>query len=93
MYVKEYTSSGISVAGEVAKPRVYSRLGPHLQMNTLQAACCLTEKAASKATISHRGNQESYHSELPKDPEEMARNNVELLLSDTVGGLARNSLW
>ncbi|MGC1452278.1 MAG: polysaccharide biosynthesis/export family protein, partial [Candidatus Sulfotelmatobacter sp.] len=29
VYAKEFTSSGISVAGEVAKPGFYSALGPH----------------------------------------------------------------
>ena len=29
IYVKEYTNSGISVAGEVAHPGFYSALGPH----------------------------------------------------------------
>ena len=38
VYVKEYTSSGISVAGEVAKPGFYSALGPHRLFDVLQAA-------------------------------------------------------
>ncbi len=45
LYVKEYTSGGISVAGEVAKPGVYSALGPHRLFDVLQAAGGLTEKA------------------------------------------------
>src|SRR5256884_3509013 len=38
VYVKEYTGSGISVAGEVGKPGVYSALGPHRLFDVLQAA-------------------------------------------------------
>jgi polysaccharide export outer membrane protein len=36
VYVKEYTSSGISVAGEVTRPGVYSALGPHRLFDILQ---------------------------------------------------------
>ena len=37
VFVKDYGSSGISVAGEVAKPGVYSALGPHPLFDVLQA--------------------------------------------------------
>jgi polysaccharide biosynthesis/export protein len=84
VYVKEYTASGISVAGEVAKPGVYSALGPHRLLDILQAAGGFTERAANKAIISHRGGESPITVELPKDPEETAHNNVELLPGDTV---------
>ena len=47
LYVKEYTSGGISVAGEVAKPGVYPVLGPHRLFDVLQAAGGLTDRAGS----------------------------------------------
>ena len=47
VYVKEYTSSRISVAGEVAKPRFYSALGPHRLFDVLQAAGGPTDRAAN----------------------------------------------
>jgi polysaccharide biosynthesis/export protein len=84
VYVKEYISSGISVAGEVAKPGVYSALGPHRLFDILQAAGGLTERAASTVTISHRGDENSITVELPKDPGELSRVNVELVPGDTV---------
>ena len=49
LYVKEYTSGSISVAGEVAKPGAYSALGPHRLFDVLQGAGGLTEKAANRA--------------------------------------------
>ena len=45
VFVKEYTNSGVSVAGEVIKPGSYSTLGPHRLFDVLQAAGGLTEKA------------------------------------------------
>jgi polysaccharide export outer membrane protein len=84
LYVKEYTSGNISVAGEVAKPGAYSALGPHRLFDVLQAAGGLTEKAANRAVISHRGSEKPMTVELPKDPSQMALNNVEILPGDTV---------
>jgi len=84
LYVKEYTSGNISVAGEVAKPGAYSALGPHRLFDVLQGAGGLTEKAANRAIISHRGDEKPVTVELPKDPTEMAKNNVEIRPGDTV---------
>jgi polysaccharide export outer membrane protein len=84
LYVKEYTSGSISVAGEVAKPGAYSALGPHRLFDVLQAAGGLTEKAANRAVISHRGSDKPITVELSKDPAQMALSNVEMLPGDTV---------
>lgn len=84
VYVKEYGSSGISVAGEVAKPGFYSVLGPHRLFDVLQAAGGPTERASNRVTISHRGENEPTTVVLSKDPAEMAVNNVELQPGDTV---------
>ena len=84
VYVKEYGSSGISVAGEVAKPGFYSVLGPHRLFDVLQAAGGPTEKASNKVTISHRGETETNTIVLSKDPAQMAVNNIELQPGDTV---------
>ena len=85
VYVKEYNSSGISVAGEVARPGVYSALGPHRLFDILQTAGGLSERASGSVTISHKGNEENPVTvELSKNPAEMARSNVELHPGDTV---------
>jgi len=91
LYVKDYTSGSISVAGEVAKPGSYSALGPHRLFDVLQAAGGLTEKAANRAVISHRGSDNPITIELPKDPTQLARNNVEVLPGDTIVVLPRPS--
>jgi polysaccharide export outer membrane protein len=84
VYAKEYTSSGISVAGEVAKPGFYSALGPHRLFDVLQAAGGPTEKAANKVVISHRDQKDATTLDISKDPAEMAASNVALYPGDTV---------
>jgi polysaccharide biosynthesis/export protein len=84
VYAKEYTSSGISVSGEVAKPGFYSALGPHRLFDVLQAAGGTTEKAANKVMITHRDQKDATTLSISKDPAEMAASNVELQPGDTV---------
>lgn len=84
VYVKEYTSSGISVTGEVAKPGFYSALGPHRLFDVLQEAGGPTDRAANKVVISHRDQNDATTLSISKDPAEMAASNVELQPGDTV---------
>jgi polysaccharide export outer membrane protein len=84
IYAKEYTSSGISVAGEVVKPGFYSALGPHRLFDVLQAAGGPTDKAANEAVISHRDQEDATTVHISKDPAEMAASNVDLQPGDTV---------
>jgi polysaccharide export outer membrane protein len=84
VYVKEYTSSGISVAGEVIKPGFYSAVGPHRLFDVLQAAGGPTDKAANRVMISHRGQKDATTLSISKNPAEMTASNVELQPGDTV---------
>jgi polysaccharide biosynthesis/export protein len=85
LYVKEYVSSGISVAGEVTRPGVYSALGPHRLFDILQTAGGLTERASGSVVISRKGDESNPLTvELSRDPAGMARSNVELQPGDTV---------
>lgn len=84
VYAKEYSSSGISVAGEVAKPGFYSVLGPHRLFDVLQAAGGTTDRAANKVVISHRDQTDPITLSISKDPAEMAASNVELRPGDTI---------
>jgi polysaccharide export outer membrane protein len=84
VYVKEYTSSGISVAGEVSKPGFYSAIGPHRLFDVLQAAGGPTDKAANKVVISHRDQKDVTTLSISKNPAEMTASNVELQPGDTV---------
>jgi polysaccharide export outer membrane protein len=86
VYVKEYTSSGISVSGEVAKPGFYSAVGPHRLFDVLQAAGGPTDRAANKVVISHRDQEpkDATTLSISKDPAQMAASNVVLRPGDTV---------
>ena len=84
VYVKEYGSGGISVAGEVAKPGSYPALGPHRLFDVLQAAGGPTDRAATKVIISHRGQKDVTTVFLSKNPIEMAASNIDLQPGDTV---------
>ncbi len=84
VYVKEYGSSGISVAGEVAKPGFYSALGPHRLLDVLQAAGGPTDRASNQVIVSHRGQKDVMTYTLSKNPAEMAASNVDLQPGDTV---------
>jgi polysaccharide biosynthesis/export protein len=84
VFARGYGSSAVSVVGEVVKPGSYSTLGPHRLFDVLQAAGGLTEKAANRAVITHRGSDDPITVELSKDPVEMARHNVEIKPGDTV---------
>jgi len=84
VYVKDYGSSGISVAGEVAKPGFYSILGPHRLFDVLQAAGGPTDKAANEVVISHRGQEDATTLSISRNPATMAASNVDLKPGDTV---------
>lgn len=85
IYAKDFTNSGISVAGEVAKPGFYSALGPHRLFDVLQLAGGITDKASNTVTISHRDEQqEALTVAISRDPAEMGTRNVELKPGDTV---------
>jgi len=84
VYVKDYGSSGISVAGEVAKPGFYSAVGPHRLFDVLQEAGGTTDKAANQVVISHRGQEDATTLSISKNPAEMAASNVDLKPGDTV---------
>lgn len=84
VFVKDYTSSGVTVAGEVVRPGAYSTLGPHRLFDVIQAAGGLNEKAANRAVVTHRGADDSKTFEFSKDPGQMAQSNVEVRPGDTI---------
>ena len=84
VYAKEYTNSGISVAGEVGKPGFYSALGPHRLLDVLQQAGGPTDRAANKVVITHRGQTDATTLAISRNPSEMAASNIELQPGDTV---------
>ena len=84
LFVREFASSAVTVVGEVGKPGSYSTLGPHRLFDVIQSAGGLTEKAANRAVITHRGSDSSNTFELSKDPALMAQSNVDVQPGDTI---------
>lgn len=85
VFVKEYTSEGISVMGEVNKPGVYSALGDQRLVDLIQTAGGFTDKAGRTVTVTHRDDpKHPVTLTLPDDPAKMAENNIELLPGDTI---------
>jgi polysaccharide export outer membrane protein len=54
VFVKEYSTSGISVLGEVQHPGIYPLLGHRTLLDALSAAGGTTPKAGKSVTITHR---------------------------------------
>jgi len=54
IYVKEYTTQGVSVVGEVNRPGVYPVLGSRNLLDVLLLAGGLSQKAGSTIRITHR---------------------------------------
>jgi polysaccharide export outer membrane protein len=85
VYVKEYTSEGISLIGEVTRPGVYPAIGAHRLMDLIQTAGGLTEKSGKTVTVSHRDDpQNPITLTLSDDGVKMAQNNIDLSPGDTI---------
>jgi polysaccharide export outer membrane protein len=84
IFAKDFTHSGISVSGEVARPGYYSALGPHRLFDVLQLAGGTTEKASNSVMITHRDQPDATTVTISKNPAEMAVSNVDLKPGDTV---------
>jgi polysaccharide export outer membrane protein len=83
--VKEYTTEGISLMGQVSRPGVYSALGAHRLEDLIETAGGLTDKAGKTVTVAHRDDPEHPRTlTLSHDAAKTAENNIELLPGDTV---------
>jgi polysaccharide biosynthesis/export protein len=85
VYVREYTTEGISLMGEVNRPGVYSALGAHRLLDLIETAGGLTSKAGRTVTIVHRDDPEHPITlTLSNNATETAENNIELVPGDTI---------
>jgi polysaccharide biosynthesis/export protein len=84
VFVKEYTTSGTSVLGEVQHPGIYPLLGHRTLLDAISAAGGTTGRAGKTVTITHR-DQPDKPETIPlesKDRESMT--NVRVLPGDTI---------
>jgi polysaccharide export outer membrane protein len=85
VYIKEYTTQKVTVAGEVTKPGIYPLTSSHRLQDVIMAAGGLTDKAGRTVSIAH--SQDPDHPAvltLSDDPVKAAENNAEILPGDTV---------
>jgi polysaccharide export outer membrane protein len=85
VFVKEYSTQGISVLGEVQKPGVYPLLGSRTLFDVLSAASGTTQTAGNKVYITHRDRpQQPEVVKLTYDASGVVQSNVPVLPGDTV---------
>jgi len=85
VYVKEYTTEGMSLMGEVNKPGVYSALGTHRLLDLIETGGGLTSKAGRTVTVTHRDDpKHPITLTFSNDAVKTAENNIELLPGDTI---------
>jgi polysaccharide export outer membrane protein len=84
LYVKEYTTEGISLIGEVSRPGVYSALAGHRLLDLIQTAGGLTPKAGRTVRISHRADPNHPTLLSLSDDTDLGKSNIELVPGDTV---------
>jgi len=84
VFTKEYSTQGISVLGEVAKPGIYPLLGTHTLFDAISAAGGVTPKAGRKVMIMRRGSTQAEVVEMPIEMKDWSRSNVAVQPGDTV---------
>jgi polysaccharide biosynthesis/export protein len=85
VFVKEFSTQGISVMGEVLKPGIYPLLGAHRLFDAISAASGLTPKAGRVIAITHRDNPaEPVIVTMDADPVKASGSNVEVQPGDTI---------
>ena len=83
--IKEYTTQGVSVLGEVAKPGIYPVMGVRRLFDIVSAAGGLTPRAGRAVTITHRDKpQEPQIISFSQDTAQSPSVNVEIYPGDTV---------
>ena len=83
IFVQEYTSQGVNVLGEVAKPGIYSALGDQKLFTLISAAGGFTDRAGKSITVTHRG-QSPITVAISRNLEDHAESNIAVLPGDTV---------
>ncbi|MCI0353777.1 MAG: polysaccharide export protein [Acidobacteria bacterium] len=83
--IKEYTTSGISIMGEVVKPGIYPLLGERRLFDGIAAAGGLTPRAGKVVSITRRDKPgEPILLAVSRDPAEAGRSNVPIYPGDTI---------
>jgi polysaccharide export outer membrane protein len=85
LIVKDYTTQGITISGEVNRPGTYSALGARRLFDLFQMAGGLTPKAGNRVAITRAGPEpKSEILRLTSDPVKSVENNVPLQPGDSI---------
>ena len=83
--IKEYTTEGITVLGEVQKPGIYPLLGSRKLFDVISAAGGVTPKAGKEVTVIRRNDPEHVTTvTLSNNATDSNRDNIEIMPGDTV---------
>jgi polysaccharide biosynthesis/export protein len=82
VYVKEYTTSGIMVQGQVNKPGIYPAFGRRKLSDVLLQAGGVTQVAGNKISITHGGK--STPDVITRSDDPLQSSNAEVVPGDTV---------
>ena len=82
--IKDYSSEGVSVLGEVQKPGTYSILSARRLYDAIQAAGGLTQRAGTDVVVTHRDGDTAQTFKMSDDPVKAAASNAELQPGDTI---------
>jgi polysaccharide export outer membrane protein len=84
VFVKEYSTSGTSVLGEVQHPGIYPLLGHRTLLDALSAAGGTTPRAGKSVTITHRDHPETAETIMLSSSDGQKMANVGVLPGDTI---------
>lgn len=84
IFVKEYSTSGTSVLGEVQHPGIYPLLGHRTLLDALSAAGGTTPKAGKSVSITHRDHPEAAETIMLSSSDGQKMTNVSVLPGDTI---------
>jgi polysaccharide export outer membrane protein len=82
--IREYSTQGVSVLGEVKNPGVYGVVGGQHLLDVLAAAGGTTPQAGAEITIQRSADGSSLTVPLSKDPQQSLSSNVQLYPGDKV---------
>lgn len=84
VFVKEYSTSGISVLGEVQHPGIYPLLGHRTLLDALSAAGGTSPRAGRSVTITHRDHPEASETIVFSNADGQTTPNVSISPGDTI---------
>lgn len=82
--VKDYTTQGITVLGEVMRPGTYSALNVRRLFDAFLAAGGLSPRAGNTVTVTHGTDNKVHTYSLTSDPVQSVANNVAVQPGDTI---------